>query len=100
METKQLELTLYLAHQTAETDRLVDELKLNLEAKLPGQWRLEVVDVVAMPELALAHDVFATPTLVRTAPEPVVKVLGSLAKIKEASITITIDPQHPLTSIG
>lgn len=47
-------------------------------------WRLEVFEVIDSPEVALANDIFATPTLVRTKPEPVVKVLNALAMIPDA----------------
>jgi hypothetical protein len=42
-----------------------------------------------MPEKAVANDVFVTPTLVREVPEPVIKVLGTLAKTKEIITAIT-----------
>jgi hypothetical protein len=58
----------------------------------PGDWKLDVVEVLYMPEKALANDVFATPMLVRELPEPVLRVLGDLSKMP--SILAAITSQH------
>ncbi|POZ50578.1 response regulator [Methylovulum psychrotolerans] len=83
-------LTLYLANHESVTDKLITNMRSALRETLPeGCWVLNVVDVLAMPEKALANDVFTTPTLVRELPEPVVKLLGNIAAMPQVMAIVT-----------
>lgn len=83
-------LTLYIANHESVTDMLITDLRQALRETLPeGCWFLNVVDVLAMPEKALANDVFTTPTLVRELPEPVVKLLGNIAAMPRVMAIVT-----------
>lgn len=87
-----LVLTLYVVSLNNETRRLVEQITVAL-AKLydPGQWVLDVVEVLGMPEKALEKDVFATPMLVRDMPEPVLKLLGDLSRVPSIIAAITTE---------
>lgn len=83
-------LTLYIANHESVTDHLITNLRAALRESLDeGCWALNVVDVLAMPEKALANDVFTTPTLVRELPEPVVKLLGNIAAMPQVMAIVT-----------
>jgi len=83
-------LTLYLANHEEVTDGIISTLRATLRETLPvGGWVLNVVDVLAMPEKALANDIFTTPTLVRELPEPVVKLLGNIAAMPKVMAIVT-----------
>ena len=83
-------LTLYLANHESVTDSLITDLRAALRDTLPvGCWVLNVVDVLTMPEKALANDIFTTPTLVRELPEPVVKLLGNIALMPKVMAIVT-----------
>lgn len=47
---------------------------------LPNQYEIEVVDVLREPKRALADGIFMTPTLVRFAPSPVRRIVGTLSQ--------------------
>ena len=47
-----------------------------------------LVDVLTSPEKALASEVFATPTILRTFPEPVLKIIANAAAISNAVVLI------------
>ena len=85
-----LVLTLYVVSLNNETRQLVEQITVAL-SKLydPGQWVLDVVEVLGMPEKALEKDVFATPMLVRDVPEPVLKLLGDLSRVPSVIAAIT-----------
>jgi len=85
-----LALTLYVVSLNNETRQLVEQITAAL-SKLydPGQWVLDVVEVLGMPEKALEKDVFATPMLVRDVPEPVLKLLGDLSRVPSVIAAIT-----------
>ncbi|WP_027158507.1 response regulator [Methylobacter luteus] len=87
-----LVLTLYVVSLNNETRRMVEQITVAL-AKLydPGQWVLDVVEVLGMPEKALEKDVFATPMLVRDVPEPVLKLLGDLSRVPSIIAAITTE---------
>ena len=52
--------------------RLCDEL-------LPGRYELEVIDLVERPELARRLQIIASPTLIRSSPEPPIRLIGDLS---------------------
>lgn len=75
-----LKLTLCIAGDDDETRGLHRDLTATLTENLaPGSWKLDVIDVIQMPEKALQNDVFVTPTLLRELPGPVLKLIGDIA---------------------
>lgn len=89
-EGDKLLLTLYIVSLTAEFRLLVEQLSAVLAATYkPGYWKLDVVEVLDMPEKALSQNIFATPMLVRDLPAPVLKLLGNLSKMPEVIASIT-----------
>lgn len=84
-----LVLTLYVVSMDDEFKSIVEQLSAVLTALYrPGEWRLDVVEVLHTPESALAHDVYVTPMLVRNQPEPVLKILGDMSQISTLIATI------------
>jgi CheY-like chemotaxis protein len=92
-EQHKLVLTLYIVSLNAEFKQYIERLTeaLNL-SYTPEDWKLDVVEVLHMPEKALANEVFATPMLVRELPIPVLHVLGDLSRMP--SIIAAITAQH------
>ena len=97
MTPEKLNLTLYVASTDAASLALVEKLRSTLKEHYQGEWKLDVVDVIAAPEKASANSVFATPTLARDFPEPVVKVLGEIAN--EKKILAVLTKMHHDTSV-
>lgn len=86
-------LTLYIVSLNKEFEQFIERLNAVLATTYQStDWKLEVVEVLYMPEKALANDVFATPMLVRELPEPVLHVLGDLSKMP--SVIAAITSQH------
>jgi CheY-like chemotaxis protein len=87
---QKLILTLYVVTLNAEFKQFIKQLGDTLNTSYaPDDWKLDVVEVLYMPEKALANDVFATPMLVRELPIPVLHVLGDLSKMPSIIATIT-----------
>lgn len=84
---EKLELTLFVV-DPEKYSTLMAELETALESNFPGKYSLSVVDVLSMPEKAIENQVFATPMLMRTIPEPVQKVLINIANLKDMFITV------------
>ncbi|CAG1022258.1 Circadian clock protein KaiB [Methylococcales bacterium] len=83
-------LTLYVASIDETTRQQIENLRAALSDCFNGDsWVLNLVEVMDKPEQAVNNDIFATPTLVRESPKPVVKVLNGLNMIPQMLSVIT-----------
>lgn len=73
------ELRLYVAGQTPKSLAALANLKKLCEAHLKGRYRIDVIDLLAHPELARADQIVALPTLIRKLPPPVKRIIGDLS---------------------
>ena len=67
-------------------------LKKICEEYLPGQYQIEVVDLLINPRLAKGDQIIAIPTLVRKLPPPVKKIIGDLANTERVLIGLDMKP--------
>lgn len=86
------ELRLYVAGQTPKSIEAFANLKKIAETHLKGQYRIEVIDLMENPELAKGDQILALPTLVRKLPEPVKKIIGTLANEEKVLVGLDIRP--------
>ncbi|MHB1047248.1 MAG: circadian clock KaiB family protein [Thermoanaerobaculia bacterium] len=70
---------LYVADGAPNSARAVANLTALCRDHLTGRHEIEIVDVFLQPERALEDSVFMTPTLVRLAPRPGRRIVGSLS---------------------
>ena len=84
------ELRLYVAGETPKSVKAFDNLKRICEEHLPGQYRIEVIDLMKHPQLAEGDQIFAVPTLVRKLPEPVKKIIGDLSNTERVLVGLDI----------
>ncbi len=73
------ELRLYVAGQTPRSFQAFANLTRICEEHLAGRYRIEIIDLLEKPQLANGHQILAIPTLVRTLPEPIRKIIGDLS---------------------
>lgn len=80
LDTSQvMELRLYVAGQTPKSLAAISNLKKICTDHLEGRYRIEVVDLVKTPTSAQEHQILAIPTLVRSLPVPISKIIGDLS---------------------
>jgi circadian clock protein KaiB len=72
-------LRLYVAGQTPKSIRAFANLRSLCEEHLKGRYQIEVIDLMENPQLARGDQIVAIPTLVRSLPEPVRKIIGDLS---------------------
>ncbi|MCW2820051.1 MAG: KaiB domain protein [Marmoricola sp.] len=72
-------LRLYIAGQAPRSVRAMENLRRVCRDHLPGRYRVEVIDLLENPSLARRDEIVAVPTLVRTLPSPVRKIIGDLS---------------------
>jgi circadian clock protein KaiB len=70
---------LYITGEAPNSLQAVANLTALCLEHLPGRHHVEVVDVLLQPMRALDDGVQLTPTLVRQAPEPVRRIIGTLS---------------------
>jgi circadian clock protein KaiB len=77
--TERWELRLYVAGQTPRSLAALANLKKICETHLKGKYKIEVIDLLAHPELARTDQIIAIPTLIRKFPPPMKRILGDLS---------------------
>jgi len=88
--TQMYELRLYLAGHSPRSVRAVENLRRTCEEYLPGRYRIELVDLLENPQLARGDEIIAVPTLVRTLPEPVRKIIGDLSDTEKLLVGLQL----------
>jgi circadian clock protein KaiB len=86
------ELRLYVAGQTRRSLAALANLKRICDEHLAGNYRVEVVDLLASPELAQGDQILAVPTLVRKLPPPVRKIIGDLSNTERVLVGLDLRP--------
>jgi circadian clock protein KaiB len=80
------DLRLYVAGETPKSVAALRNLRAFCEEHLPGQYRIEVIDLVQHPKLARTDQIIAIPTLVRRLPSPMSKILGDLSNTERVLV--------------
>jgi len=87
-------LRLYVAGQTENSVRALDNLRKICDEHLPGQYDIEVVDLLREPQLARGDQILAVPTLVRKLPPPVRKIIGDLSNTERVLVGLDLRPRR------
>jgi circadian clock protein KaiB len=72
---------IYVADNTQNSEQAIVNLNAFCRDHLIGRHEIEVVDVFREPKRALADGIFLTPTLVKLAPSPPRKIVGTLSQV-------------------
>ena len=89
-QAKPLKLTLYVAGQTPKSIAAIRNLERLVADSLPGAYEVEVVDLREQPHLAREHNIVAIPTLVRSLPVPVQKIIGDLSDQEKVLVHLKV----------
>jgi len=84
------ELKLYVAGQTPKSKAALENLKKICEEHLRGRYRLEVVDLARNPALARTDKILAIPTLVRSLPTPISRIIGDLSDEEQVLMGLNV----------
>lgn len=84
------ELRLYVAGQTPKSLTAFANLKKICEEYLEGHYSIQVIDLLENPQLAEGDQIVAIPTLVRSLPEPIKKIIGDLSNTERTLVGLQI----------
>lgn len=90
---KTYQLRLYVAGQTPKSLAAFANLKKICEEHLPGQYEIEVIDLLKKPQLASGDQILAIPTLVRKLPSPIKKIIGDLSNTERVLVGLDLREQ-------
>jgi circadian clock protein KaiB len=77
------DLRLYVSNHTPRSVAAFTNLKRMCEEHLPGNYRIEVIDLLEQPQLAREDQIVAIPTVVRRSPLPPRTVIGDLSSAEK-----------------
>lgn len=81
-----------MAGNTPKSIRAFNNLKKICEEYVPGQYHIEVIDLLKNPQLAKGDQNLAVPTLVRKLPPPLKKIIGDLSNTVGVLVGLDLRP--------
>jgi circadian clock protein KaiB len=71
-------LKLYVIEKSPGTIDMVKNLKSLLDTGLKQSYSIEIIDILANPEIVVQDKILASPTLIKTLPLPEKRIVGKL----------------------
>ena len=83
-------LKLYVAGLSPKSAIAIANLNKICEGYLQGRYQLEVIDLYQQPQLAEGEQIIAIPTLIRTLPPPLRRIIGDLSNTERVLVGLDI----------
>jgi circadian clock protein KaiB len=83
-------LQLYITGATHHSMLAVKNIKMICETYITGNYSLDIIDVYQQPELAHSENIIAAPTLIKTRPLPIRKLVGDLSNTQTVLVALGI----------
>ena len=83
-------LRLYVAGQTPKSTTAISNLKKICSDHFKPTCKIEVIDLLKNPALARDHQIVAIPTLVRSLPVPISKIIGDLSNTEQVLVGLDL----------
>lgn len=87
-----LNLAVRFRSSSSRSAAVLATLKRICEAYLAGQSRIEIIDLMIMPQLAAGDQIFAVPTPARRLPEPIKKIIGDPSNEERVLVGLDVQP--------
>ena len=79
---EQFKFRLFVDGKSANAVQAIANLNHLCHERLPDRHAIEIVDVILEPKRALTDGILLTPTLVKLAPLPILRIVGRLSQEK------------------
>ena len=90
--SKRFGLALFVSGMTPRSTAAIARHKRICEKHLAGDYDLEVIDIYQQPARARAEQIIATPTLIKTRPAPLRRLVGNLADVPRVLCGLHLAP--------
>jgi circadian clock protein KaiB len=87
-------LRLFVTGASSRTGVAIANLRRICEQELAGQYELEIIDVLEFPDLAEDEKILATPTLIKSLPLPLRRVIGDLSDKEKVLLGLEVQPRR------
>jgi len=88
-------LKLYIAGMTPRSQRAIVNLRRICDVTLKAQYDIIVIDILERPQLAEDEKILATPTVIKSLPAPIKRVVGDLSEVEKVlvglDLTVLVD---------
>lgn len=91
----QFRLQIFVAENAANSVQAIANLRAICKTHLPERHEIEVINVFAQPQRALAEKILMTPTLVILEPGPTRRLVGNLSETAVVLRTLGIEQEAP-----
>jgi circadian clock protein KaiB len=89
----QFKFRLYVAGDAHNSTQALANLNSMCRTHLPQRHHIEIVNVFREPDRALADGIFMTPTLVKLAPAPGQRIVGTLSQRQPLLSALGLEPE-------
>ena len=83
-------MKLYVAGQSPKSVQAIANIKRICEENLRDRYELEVIDLYQQPQLAMAEQIIALPTLVRRLPSPLRRIIGDMSNTERVLVALDL----------
>lgn len=80
MKEPTIHLKLYITGRTARSQTAIHNISELCHNQLGGTVQFEIIDILDDPEVAEKEKILATPTLIKTLPPPLRRLIGDLSE--------------------
>jgi circadian clock protein KaiB len=89
-------LRLYVTGQTPRSRAAIENLQHICEENLGHRYTLEIVDIYQNPEACREQQIVAAPTLIKSLPLPMRRIIGDLSDQEKVLVGLDLKPRHTL----
>jgi circadian clock protein KaiB len=86
-------LRLYVTGLTPKSTLAIANVRKICEEHLAGRYELEVIDLYQQPRLAKGEQIIAAPTLIKTLPLPLRRLIGDMSDTEKFLIGMDLKPR-------
>lgn len=83
-------LRLFITGTTSKSILALANLQKICEEYLEGRYELEVIDLYKNPDLAIAEQIVAAPTLIKKLPLPFRRIIGDMSNVEKVLMGLEI----------
>jgi len=83
-------LKLYVTGQTPRSLKSIENLRLLCDKYLKDEFELEIIDIYQQPALAAKGQIIAAPTLIKSMPLPLRRLVGDFSDQKRVALGLDL----------
>jgi circadian clock protein KaiB len=89
-------LRLYITGQTPRSRAAIENLQHICDENLAHRYKLEIIDIYQNPEACREQQIVAAPTLIKSLPLPLRRIIGDLSDQDKVLVGLDLKPRHTL----